>query len=248
MLTGARGGQEEARPFFGRKPLSAENRSKVFWQHKREIEEDGVPISRLAFVDLSLNASTPNDRTVASIDTTCLNRTLPELLPFGGGQPYLSVGPVGGQAASARMLLAPTPTTRFDRDEGSTWRLVSHLSLNHLALTGGDPDLLRDMLRLYDYRGVQETGVLIEAITEVASARATARLADGSVVNGVDVTITFDEALVDRGQAFLMGSVLSHFLGLYASINTFSRLTVRLSNVSVPVVRFPPRTAEETLL
>ena len=37
-------------------------------------------------------------------------------------------------------------------------------------------------------------------------------------------------------------------MGLYASINTFSRLTVKLSGTVIPVVRFPPRTAADVLL
>ena len=248
MLTGGNGRTEEVLPFFGRRPLTAENRAGVFWQHKRIVEEDGIAISRLALVDLSLNAATPQDNTVASVDAMCLNRTLPEQLPFGGGQPYLSVSQHADRIARAEMLLAPTPTTRFDRGDGATWRLLAHLALNHLALTAGDPELLRDMLRLYDYRGVQETGTLIDALSAVESERGTARLPDGSVVSGVDVSVTFDGDLLDRGQAYLVGSVLSRFLGLYASINTFSRLTVRLSGIVTPVVRFEPRTASEALL
>ena len=240
-------GSVEVSPFFGQRVASPERRAGVHWQHKRVVEEDGVATSRLALVDLTLNAATPDTEGVASVETLCLHRTLPELLPFGGGQPYLSVRGNAERIARATMLLAPTPTTRFDRGEGATWRLLAHLSLNHLALTSGDPELLRDMLRLYDYRGARETGALIESLASVTSERATARLPDGSVVGGVDVAVTFDGS-VDRGQAFLIGQVLSRFLGLYASINTFSRLTVYLAGIALPVARFEPRTAAEPLL
>ena len=242
------GRTQEVRPFFGRRPMTAENRASVFWQHKRRVEEDGISTSRLALVDLALNAATPDEAAVAGVECVCLNRSLPELLPFGGGQPYLRVRGQADLIGRAEMLLAPTPTTRFDRGDGATWRLLAHLSLNHLALTAGDPELLRDMLRLYDYRGARETSSLVDALQSVTSERATARLPDGSVVGGVDVSVTFDGELLDRGRAHLIGLVMSRFLGLYASINTFSRLTVYVSGTTLPVARFEPRTAAEPLL
>ena len=113
---------------------------------------------------------------------------------------------------------------------------------------GDDPEMLRDMLRLYDFRQSQETSVLIDAITKIECKRANARLKDGSIVNGVDIVLVFDDSTIDAGQVYLFGQVLSHFMGLYASINTFSRLTVRLSGITLPIARFEPRTADEVLL
>jgi type VI secretion system protein ImpG len=204
--------------------------------------------SKLCLVDLSLNAASIDSHTVASVTTLCINRGLPEALPFGGGQPYLNPAEKADQIGALSMLLPPSHTTRFDQGDGSYWRLISHLSLNHLPLTGNDPELLRDMLRLYDFRQSQETSVLIDAITRIECKRANARLADGSVVNGVDIMLVFDDGTIDAGQAYLFGQVLSHFLGLYASINTFSRLTVRLSGITLPIARFEPRTADEVML
>lgn len=239
----------ELYPFFGRKPSTSEVTGSAFWMHKRIANDESTAFtSKLSLVDLSLNALTQDLHSVATVFTLCINRGLPELLPFGGGQPFLSATEANDQVAGLSLLFPPTPTARFDSEDGSYWRLISSLSLNHLPITGGDPELLRDILRLYDFRQAQETGVLIDAITAVESKRSTARLADGSIAKGVDITITFDDTIVDRGLAYLFGSVLSHFLGLYASINTFSRLTVKLSGTVVPIVRFGPRTAAELLI
>ncbi len=243
------GNSRKVYPFFGRKPASTENKASIFWQHKRVPDDEGKTFtSRLCLVDLALNAAAPDKHVVASVSTLCINRGLPELLPFGGGQPHLKPVTKDDQIGAVSMLLPPSPTSRFDREDGSYWRLISHLSLNHLPVTGGDPDLLRDMLKLYDFREAQETRVLIDAVTKIDSKRSTARLRDGSIVNGVDITIVFDDTIVDAGQAFLFGQILSRFLGLYASINTYSRLTVKLSGVNLPVARFEPRTADEALL
>jgi type VI secretion system protein ImpG len=248
-ISDSEGSSRKVYPFFGRKPASAENRSSIFWQHKRVPDDEGKTMtSRLCFVDLSLNAATPDTRVVASVSTLCINRGLPELLPFGGGQPFLKPVAKDDLIGLVSMLLPPSPTARFDHEDGSYWRLISHLSLNHLPVTGGDPDLLRDLLKLYDFRQAQETRVLIDAVAKIDSKRSTARLHDGSIVNGVDITIVFDDTIVDAGQAFLFGQVLSRFMGLYASINTYSRLTVKLSGISLPIARFEPRTADEALL
>lgn len=243
------GKRQAIHPFFGRKPSSTEERGTIYWMHKRIPNDEGSAFtSQISLVDLALNASTPDRNSVAGVLALCINRGLPELLPFGGGQPFLKAVENDDAVGGLFMLRPPTHTARFDREEGSYWRLISSLSLNHLPLTGEDPELLRDLLRLYDFRRTQETSVLIDAIVAVTSTRSTARLSDGSIARGVDISITFDDTTVDRGLAFLFGSVLSHYLGLYASINTFSRLTIKLSGTVVPVVRFPPRTAADVLI
>jgi type VI secretion system protein ImpG len=248
-VSDAEGRKLKVYPFFGRKPATTDYRSSVYWQHKRVPDDEGKgQTSKLCLVDLALSAATLDSHTVASVSTLCLNRGLPEALPFGGGQPYLKPIEKHDQISKISMLLPPSHTARFDQGDGSYWRLISHLSLNHLPLTGNDPEMLRDMLRLYDFRQSQETSVLIDAITKIECKRTNARLRDGSVVNGVDINIVFDDSTVDAGQAYLFGQVLSHFLGLYSSINTFSRLTVRLSGITLPIVRFEPRTADEVLL
>lgn len=236
-------------PFFGRKPASTEDSGSAFWAHKRVPNEDGTAFtSQLSFVDMNLNATTVDRYSVATVSSLCINRSLPELLPFGGGQPFLKAVENSDNIGRLSMLRPPTPTARFDREGGSYWRLISSLSLNHLPLTDGDPELLKDMLRLYDFRQAQETRVMIEAIMSVTSIASTARLNDGAIAKGIDITITFDDSTVDRGLAYLFGTVLSHFFGLYSSINTFSRLTVKLSGTVLPVVRFPPRTTGEVLM
>jgi type VI secretion system protein ImpG len=248
-VSDAEGRKLKVYPFFGRKPATTDYRSSVYWQHKRVPDSEGKALtSKLCLVDLALNAAALDTHTVASVSTLCINRGLPELLPFGGGQPYLKPEQKHDQISKLSMLLPPSHTTRFDQGDGSYWRLISHLSLNHLPLTGDDPEMLRDMLRLYDFRQSQETSVLIDAITKIECKRSNARLRDGLIVNGVDIMIVFDDSSVDVGQAFLFGQVLSRFLGLYASINTFSRLTIRLSGITLPIAKFEPRTASEVVL
>ena len=50
------------------------------------------------------------------------------------------------------------------------------------------------------------------------------------------------------GGAYLLATVLENFFGLYAAINTFTRLKARLSGRSGVLASWPPRTGEKTLL
>ncbi|MFX5522743.1 type VI secretion system baseplate subunit TssF, partial [Acinetobacter baumannii] len=50
----------------------------------------------------------------------------------------------------AALLRKPTLPSRFERGRGAQWRLISHLSLNHLSLMRGGLEAFQEMLTLYD--------------------------------------------------------------------------------------------------
>ncbi len=63
---------------------------------------------------------------------------------------------------------------------------------------------------------------------------------------GTEVTIEFDENEYVGTGVFLLSSVLERFLGLYAAVNSFSRLTVQTSKGVLK--RWPPLAGEQILL
>jgi type VI secretion system protein ImpG len=65
---------------------------------------------------------------------------------------------------------------------------------------------------------------------------------------GVDVTIEFDEEKYAGSGAYLFASVLERFLALYATINSVTRLTAKLSQQEVYFKRWPFRAGNQTLL
>ena len=138
----------------------------------------GVPGTEvfLAPHDPDFDPDKPADA-VLSVDALCVNRDLPTDLPFGGGHPRLRL--VEGAAAVAAMtaVTAATPTLRPPLRESGFWRLVSHLSLGHLSVTGGPEgaDALKEVLRLYDLREPAETRAAIEALIGVTAGPGTAR-------------------------------------------------------------------------
>ena len=82
-----------------------------FWQtYRRFSEDDGTCDIDIAFVDRTRHVIGKIDA-VASVDALCLNRNLPERLPFGGGHPYLQLAAGNeaivccGSASSRQRLL-----------------------------------------------------------------------------------------------------------------------------------------------
>ncbi|ONG43913.1 type VI secretion system protein ImpG, partial [Pseudoroseomonas deserti] len=124
--------------------------------------------THLALRDLSFDPARPADA-VLSIDALCCNRDLPSMLPFGGGQPRLRVADGGVSLDGAECLSAPTPTLRPGLQDRSAWKLISHLALNHLGITGGEQGALalKEMLRLHDLRDTPENRAAISALVAV---------------------------------------------------------------------------------
>lgn len=201
----------------------------------------------IAFVDRQRRSSGPVDA-VASVDTLCLNRDLPEQLPFGGGHPFLQLASGHEAVASVEALIPPTPSVRMNDQEGRNWRLMSHLILNHLSLFDNDGAALKDILSLYAFRDSPETKQFVDALVRIKAGNSTARLGSGGMVPGTEIALEFDPAAIDRPSAFLFGSVLDRFFSLYTSVNSFTRLTIGMKGQSRPIARWPARAAERPLL
>jgi len=144
-------------------------------------------------------------------------------------------------------LRGPTrPVTRRPVGELG-WSLVSHLTLNHLALVGETPQqaaaALRTTLSLYAppqdaawARQVQGVNAL-QARSVVRRLPFPGPLTFGS---GVEIVLELDELAFQGSSAFLFASVLEHFFARHAAINSFTQLTLRTPQRG-EVMRWPPR-------
>lgn len=134
---------------------------------------------------------------------------------------------------------------------GELWKLVSHLSLHQLSLSGPDADnVLRELLRLYApprdaFAQRQIAGVnglcakpLIRPL----------RSAPGCAARGTRLTLTLDEDAFIGGSAFLFAEVLDVFFGLYAGINTFTQLVLKTCNRKGTWHRWPLRSGALPLI
>lgn len=206
----------------------------------------------LSLVDLDLDPRAPANW-VVSVDTTCSNRDLPARLPFGGGHPHLELAQPIAAVTSVTAVTAPSPPLRLpDRRQGR-WRLISHLLLNHLSITGGGDgaEALKEMLRLYDFRDSPETRALIDTIIGVSAEQSTARAPGGGIgglCRGIDIRLTLDERTSTGSNVFLLTCILERVLALQTTINSFTRLSVAVKGRSGYLRRWPPRAGDRPLL
>ena len=206
----------------------------------------------LALFDTGFDPAQKLD-SVLSVQALCLNRDLPSELPFGNGRPALKALQPHTGVASIGCITAPTATLRPERRARGAWRLISHLSLGHLSVTGGAEGAagLREILRLYDLRDTAETRLSQEALLAVNAKSATARVPGarlGAFCRGLDVELEFDARGYQAAGLYLLASVLARFFALHASINSFVRTTVKLRGKADEEVRFPPRSGTRILL
>jgi type VI secretion system protein ImpG len=187
------------------------------------------------------------------VETTCLNRDLPQRLPFGGDQPRLHLGEGGEPVSRITCLTAPTRTLRPALREGTLWRLVSHLTLGHVSLVEHDDHALalREILKLYDFVDSAEIRKLIDGIDRVGSRRVVGRVRGprmDAFCQGVEVTLCFDEGKFTGGGLFLFAAVLERFLALYCSVNSFTKLVATVKGKEGELRRWPPRAGEMVLV
>jgi type VI secretion system protein ImpG len=257
MATSQTGEVATFAPIFGLKHAAATRRETRFWHSARRPAGGRDPATDmfLTLVNLEGDPFVPANW-VASIDTTCFNRELPAKLPFGGEHPYLRL--VQDNAAVERLLCltAPTPTLRIPSRKEGAWRLISHLTLNHLSLadqhTGAEA--LREILRLYDFRDSAETRAMIDSVLSIRATRGLARAPDGGMAGmgalcpGLDVAILFDEGRAPSTGVFLLAAVLERFIAHYATINSFTRMSATLKGRSGVYCIWPPRAGDLPLL
>jgi type VI secretion system protein ImpG len=190
---------------------------------------------------------------VLSIDAVCFNRDLPADLPFGGGHPELRfVEPMAG-VTRVNCLTAPSQPLRPPLREQRFWRLISHLSLGHLSVVGGEEaaTALGEVLRLYDMRDSVETRAAIDSLTSVTSKPGSARAPGGkggAFCRGLDVTLEFDPGAWETAGLYLMASVLDRFLALHATVNSFVRTRAVLRGRAGRGRTWPARAGMRVLL
>jgi type VI secretion system protein ImpG len=244
------GSETEYFPFYSLQHGGA-IRERAYWHaSRRAAPRGGGSDVYLMLVDSQFQPRA--ERAILDIEITCTNRDLAHRLPFGGGQPRLQVA----SGAPPARLVCLTPPTRSQRPalrRGTLWRLVSHLSLNHLSLTDGPrgAEALREILRLYDFADSAETRAMIDGLTNVATRRVVGRVGHGrrsGVCRGLEVVLTLDEEKFSGGGLFLMATVLERFLGLYVSLNSFTETAVAIRGREEQLHRWPPRAGERVLL
>ncbi|CAM3418050.1 type VI secretion system baseplate subunit TssF [Paracidovorax anthurii] len=168
-----------------------------------------------------------------SVRTLCTNRDLPLLM--GGRDEQGDFTLVESAPVDAvRTVAGPTRPTSSIAENEITWRLISHLSINYLAMTDLSEEegaaTLRDLLRLYLDLGDRDLSGQIAAIRSMDIAPITRRLPQhGQLVygRGVGVTVGVDEGPLAGVSPWPLVAVLERFLARHVGVNSFTELSLR---------------------
>jgi type VI secretion system protein ImpG len=128
------------------------------------------------------------------------------------------------------------------------WRLISHMSLNYVSLT--DAEHFKELLRVYDFQSEHDAQTalahqrLLDGILKVSSSFGE-RMMRGTSVRGSQIDMELNEDhFAGEGDAYLFATILDRFLGLYATLNAYTQLTVRFAR-SGQVYELAPRWGEQ---
>ena len=254
--SGALEGARLIPPFYSIQHHSLPEDQRFYWYATREasvLEDDYGTDLEIAFVDSQFTPSRP-DLEVLSLNLTCSNRDLPQQIPFGGSHQASQSDftmPQFAVVKRIRALRKATPTLRAPSKPGLHWRLISHLSLNHLSIVSQGKDALQEMLTLYNHNQSVSVSRQIQGIVDIDSKAATTLVTSkhfSGFVRGVDITLTLDEAAFVGSGMVVFGAVLERFFALYCGPNNFSRLTLRSRQQEQEIAKWPARVGEALVI
>jgi type VI secretion system protein ImpG len=187
-----------------------------------------------------------------AVETLCTNRDLPLLMSVGVGTTDFTLD-AGAPVESVRCVAGPSEPHPCPAWGDSAWRLVSHLSLNHLSITntqdGLGPAPLKQLLSLYADLGSAALRREIDGLRSVTSGSVTRRLPfDGpaSFARGLELTLDCDEAYFEGGSSFLLAAVLERFFARLVGLNSFTQ-TVLKTPQRGEIMRWPARLGQRSI-
>lgn len=237
-------------PFYSFHHTStADRRSATYFQtHVRPNILGGDPRlgtdTYISFVTGADTRDLPEEETI-SCELTCTNRDLPNELRAGDITEPTDSSPPG---TAFRNISKPTATVSPPLGRGLHWRLISHMSLNYVSLV--DADRFKELLRVYDFQSEQDAQKalahqrMLDGIISIGSTF-NERIVRGAPLRGSAVQAELNEDhFAGAGDAYLFATILDRFLGLYATLNAYTQLTVRFTR-SGQIYSFPPRWGEQ---
>jgi type VI secretion system protein ImpG len=239
-------------PFYSLRHAQAPGNSGHYWAMRRDetlIDQSPGFETRITIVDVDFDPAAVETDTL-NLELTCTNRDLPSQLAYGqrGGDLFLEGG---SSATSIGFLRKPTASYRFEHGRGTHWRLISHLSLNHLSLTADGIDAFREMLALYDLPRSASSQRQIAGIVGIEQKPASAWLPGNPytcLVRGVEVRLSIDEEAFVGSGIHAFAHLVERFLALYVHANSFTKLTIVSHKSGEELLACSPRSGDSSLL
>ncbi|TCM66574.1 type VI secretion system protein ImpG [Acinetobacter calcoaceticus] len=163
-----------------------------------------------------------------STQLLCSNRELPhEALKQSNNILTLNDS---SMARRALVLKRPTAVFNFQHHQKEQWRIISHLSLNTLALMKGDAlSHVKELLELYNLPKSKEKHLIIDSIKQIEF-DLTHKLFEAQpfpmFVRGVSVRVYIDSQIFRGHSLYIFSQLLSHIFNLKVQMNSFVDLTI----------------------
>ncbi len=239
-------------PFYAFHSTSSAGAGQCFWLANRSESlrpNDPGTEMKISLVDLSGRPADPESDTL-TVRTICTNRDLPARLAFGNNSGDFELE---GNSPIKHIvcLRRPTGPLRPPLGKSALWHLISHLSLNHLSIVEEGQDALKQILKLYNFTESPFSDRMIQGIVGLKGKREFARVVSDngiSFARGWRVDLELDEDQFVGGGVYLFASVLEHFLGMYASLNSFTQLVLKTVQRKGVVREWAPRAGRRILM
>lgn len=242
----------EFRPFYSLRHGETREREGHYWVMRRDelvAEKSPGYETEISIVDIDFDPAAVETDTL-SLELTCCNRDLPASLTYGlpGGDLFLEGGSI---VRAISFLRKPSEPYSFERGPGAHWRLISHLSLNHLSLAKGGLEAFLEILRLYDLPRSAISQRQIGGVVGIEHKSATTWLPGNPfacMVRGIEVRMTIDEESFVGSGVHAFAQIVERFLGLYVNANSFTQLVIASKRTGEELLRCLPRSGDLSLV
>jgi type VI secretion system protein ImpG len=225
----------DSAPYYGRS-FSQTSDEYLYWLPHRQslaaLGEYTTPGDEvfLQFQDSHINEL--DEKLTLTPKVLCTNRSAPEQLPYGGGQPGLLFKEGGHDLIGKIECIRPITATCYrDNKTMQHAELAAHFSLNQTGLSSQEKatEQLKQSLMLYAYASPFNKTMIEHGIVNVMPIVVTERhplaLRQG-FCRGIEYQLILNDEAISPALQFLFGEVVHQFLSTLCSINTFVRLTI----------------------
>ena len=219
-------------PLLGLEHSNRNRDYNIYWQSFRRQEVCGDGYTETVYLKLSRDedeAIILDSEDIITMEVYCTNGNLPFTYPVVDLESEIPVPEIKISA-----LCRPTSIINPISMSKINWRVISQLSLNNILYSGSNGAcMLREMLSIYNYNQNPGNERLINWIIDLKITPITSRLSmthPGSIANGVSILITFEHSAYTDPEYYLFCSFVERLLGLYAPVNSFTRVVTQIEN------------------
>ena len=248
----------EFRPFYSNRDAGLHHEQMAYYTvarkprvlstRQRKVGRRSSYVGSEMFISLVDVAEAPysSDLKQLAMSSLCTNRDLPLQLPVGKGVTDFTLES-GAPVSAIRCVAGPTRPRPSLATSDTSWRLVSHLSLNYMSIVDSEePEgalALRELMSLYSDSSDASVQRQIEGIKTVSSSPIIRRVPTSGPISfgrGLEVTVTCEDGAFEGTGVFLLGAVLEEFFARYVSMNSFTETVLRTIDRG-EVMRWPAR-------